>query len=102
MVDILTYALCRGNSGSSSAVIGLSAYEIAKKNGFEGTEEEWLNSLKGQTPYIGDNGNWFIGSFDTGVAAGGQATAQGKLKFGKYEYDGSEDVIVDIYEGEYV
>ena len=26
---------------------GLSAYEIAKKNGFEGTETEWLASLKG-------------------------------------------------------
>lgn len=25
---------------------GLSAYEIAVKNGFEGTEEEWLESLK--------------------------------------------------------
>lgn len=27
---------------------GLSAYEIAVKNGFEGTEEEWLASLKGK------------------------------------------------------
>lgn len=26
---------------------GLSAYEIAVKNGFEGTEQEWLNSLVG-------------------------------------------------------
>lgn len=29
-------------------VDGLSAYEIALKNGFEGTEEEWLASLKGE------------------------------------------------------
>lgn len=27
---------------------GLSAYEIAKKNGFRGTEQEWLTSLKGK------------------------------------------------------
>ena len=27
---------------------GLSAYEIAQQNGFEGTEEEWLASLKGE------------------------------------------------------
>lgn len=27
---------------------GLSAYEVAIKNGFEGTEEEWLESLKGE------------------------------------------------------
>lgn len=26
---------------------GLSAYQIAQKNGYEGTEEEWLESLKG-------------------------------------------------------
>ena len=26
---------------------GLSAYEVAVKNGFEGTEEEWLESLRG-------------------------------------------------------
>lgn len=27
---------------------GLSAYEIALKNGFVGTEEEWLTSLRGE------------------------------------------------------
>jgi hypothetical protein len=27
---------------------GLSAYEIAVENGFEGTEEEWLESLQGE------------------------------------------------------
>ena len=32
---------------------GLSAYEIAKKNGFVGTEQEWLESLKGDD---GENG----------------------------------------------
>lgn len=46
---------------------GKSAYEIALDNGFEGTEQEWLKSLQGQTPYIGENGNWFIGSLDTGI-----------------------------------
>ncbi len=32
---------------------GASAYEIAVKYGFEGTEEEWLESLKGETPVKG-------------------------------------------------
>lgn len=32
---------------------GYSAYEIAVQNGFEGTEEEWLASLKGER---GDQG----------------------------------------------
>ena len=27
---------------------GLSAYEIALKNGFTGTEDEWLTSLRGE------------------------------------------------------
>lgn len=30
----------------SEPVDGLSAYEIAKQNGFEGTEQEWLESIK--------------------------------------------------------
>lgn len=32
---------------------GYSAYEIAVQNGFEGTEEEWLESLNGYTPVRG-------------------------------------------------
>ena len=48
--------------------IGESAYEIALKNGFKGTEKEWLQSL---FPQIGENGNWVIGGIDTGVSADG-------------------------------
>lgn len=33
----------------SCAEDGLSAYEIALQNGFEGTEQEWLASLKGES-----------------------------------------------------
>ena len=38
---------------------GKSAYEIAVENGFNGTEQEWLNSLKGSTTIVnyGDNDN---------------------------------------------
>lgn len=35
---------------------GKSAYEIAVDNGFEGTEEEWLESLKGSDGEDGTNG----------------------------------------------
>ena len=61
-----------GSSGGGSGRDGESAYDIAVRNGFEGTEVEWLESLRGQdgdTPYIGANGNWFIGQTDTGVKA---------------------------------
>lgn len=44
----------------------ITAYDLAVKNGFEGTEKQWLESLK---PKIGDNGHWFIGDTDTGVIA---------------------------------
>lgn len=79
--------------GSAAASVGedlprgKSAYEIAKENGFNGTEAEWLASLKGatgapgasgkngedgKTPYVGDNGNWFVGSDDTGKPSRGE------------------------------
>lgn len=78
--------------GSAAASVGedlprgKSAYEIAKENGFDGTEAEWLASLKGatgaagangkdgengKTPYVGDNGNWYIGTDDTGKPSRG-------------------------------
>ena len=41
----------------AEGVNGLSAYEIAKKHGFEGTEEEWLASLKGEKGDQGDKGD---------------------------------------------
>lgn len=48
---------------------GKSAYEIALDNGFSGSEQDWLESLKGVTPHIGENNHWFIGEIDTGVLA---------------------------------
>ena len=48
---------------------GKSAYEIALDNGFSGSEQDWLESLKGATPHIGENNHWFIGEIDTGVLA---------------------------------
>ena len=42
--------------------------------------EEWLNSIKGdpgETPYIGKNGNWWIGDKDTHVSATGPQGEKG-------------------------
>lgn len=36
----------RGAIGTPKFARGASAYEVAVINGFEGTEEEWLNSMK--------------------------------------------------------
>jgi hypothetical protein len=72
-MDIISFLLARKYVDDSLAGMGslkgLSAYEIAQKNGFTGSEQDWLNSLAGSTPYIGENGNWFTGDIDTGVAA---------------------------------
>ena len=94
---------------------GLSAYEIACDYGFEGTEEEWLDSLHGKdgvdgvdgkdgsdgydgkdghTPYIGYNGNWWIDGDDTGYQAVGEDGKDGADgvdgKDGADGYDGKD------------
>lgn len=46
---------CTGDGGGSGES-GLSAYEIAVKNGFEGTEQEWLDSLQGKDGYTPQKG----------------------------------------------
>ncbi|MCG8397248.1 hypothetical protein LWS67_11840 [Bacillus atrophaeus] len=71
-----------------SIVTGKSAYDIAVDNGFSGTEEEWLASLKGEkgstgaTGAIGDKG-------DTGATgskgATGAAGKNGKDGLSAYE-----------------
>jgi hypothetical protein len=43
---------------------GLSAYEIAVQNGFVGTEQEWLASLKGEDGADGQNGTNGINGVD--------------------------------------
>lgn len=72
-MDITTYILAKkyveDSLAGAGALKGLSAYEIAQRNGFIGSEKSWLESLRGTTPHIGKNGNWFIGDSDTGVIA---------------------------------
>ena len=50
---VLCFASCEELISSlGTSQNGLSAYEIAVKNGFVGTEQEWLESLKGETVYV--------------------------------------------------
>ncbi len=72
-----------------SGTDGESAYELAKQEGYTGTLTEWLASLKGAkgdkgdkgesgiTPTIGANGNWFLGTTDTGKPARGEKGDKG-------------------------
>lgn len=43
------------------------------QNGADG--QDGADGSDGQTPYIGSNGNWWIGNTDTGVSATGQGTS---------------------------
>lgn len=47
-MDLITLALARKGGGGTGTPgkDGLSAYEIAIKNGFEGSEQDWLDSLQ--------------------------------------------------------
>lgn len=61
-------------TGTQVVAYGKSAYVLAVQNGFKGSEEEWLASLKGDpgiTPHIGENGNWWVGDVDTMESAAG-------------------------------
>ena len=55
-MDLITLALARqGSSGTGTpGKDGLSAYEIAKKDGFTGTEQEWLESLHASVEFLSD------------------------------------------------
>lgn len=90
-----TYSDLKGDTGED----GLSAYEIWIEEGNTGTEQDYLDSLKGadgergedgDTPSINPDGNWEIGGEDTGVPAEGQAGEPG-LTCRKYELDIEED-----------
>lgn len=51
LMDLITIAylknlIAQESGGSVPGPAGKSAYEIAVDNGFEGTQKEWLDSLK--------------------------------------------------------
>ena len=51
-----------------SSVNGLTAYQLYLISTTDDpvlSLSEWISSLNGLTPYIGDNGNWWIGTLAT-------------------------------------
>lgn len=54
--EVLSYQEWLDSVRGAAGEDGKSAYEIAVENGFEGTEEEWLASLKGQDGKDGADG----------------------------------------------
>ena len=82
---------------------GKSAYEIAVEHGFEGSEEEWLKSLKGAKGDCGSNGqdgsNWFVGnSFPVKAKNGDFFFYQTTSVL--YKYENNSWQVVGILKGE--
>ena len=83
---LLTSSLVSCNKKSDYNEEIYRIYQSAKEDGYQGTYEEWLESIKGEkgdkgedgkdgsTPLItiGNNGNWFINGVDSGVKARGE------------------------------
>lgn len=47
-IDALNTTFCSAKyTGTRVVAYGMSAYDLAVKNGFEGSEEDWLESIKG-------------------------------------------------------
>lgn len=79
------------------------------------TYEEWLASVRGSTgedgltPYIGENGNWWIGTTDTGVVASGadgigiasvdKISSEGKTDHYRITFTDGTDVAFDVTNG---
>jgi hypothetical protein len=92
-IDALNTTYCEATyCGTQVVAFGKSAYVLAVEHGFKGSEEEWLASIKGDqgiqgiqgdSPYIGSNGNWWVGYTDTGVNVL-------KIATGNYTGDGNE------------
>ena len=78
----LLLSACNNNSNTKnySNDQRFKIYQLALADGYSGTYEEWLASIKGtdgkdgHSPVItiGENGNWFIDGVDTGVKAQGE------------------------------
>lgn len=79
---------------------GLSAYELAKENGFVGTLAEWLESLKGLPGKDGENGHDGRDGADGEPGADGQSAYEIALAHGfigtEQEWLGSLNAVVDL------
>lgn len=78
-----TFTVTNGMDGASGKNLTIKSIALKSSEGLidtyvitysDGSKFEFVvtNGADGQTPYIGDNGNWWIGDTDTGVIADGE------------------------------
>lgn len=75
LITIIALASC------VNAPTGSSAYEIAVRNGFTGSESEWLESLKGMSAYETAVKNGFVGSESEWLASLTNNTVENSYSF---------------------
>lgn len=100
IVTILILSVCVFAACGDISVTGMSAYDIAVKNGFTGTEKEWLASLKGsdsgKSAYEIAVDNGFDGS-ETEWLASLKGADGNDGKNGTNGKDGQDVSIEDVY-----
>lgn len=85
LILLLIFALLGINFLGTSDAIGTNAnmdfpYIGENGNWYVGGEDTGI-SAQGESPYIGDNGNWFIGDVDTGISASGEQGEDGSVPY---------------------
>ena len=86
-VDTYTITLTNGTTYTFTVTNGTNGTDgkdgVDGKDGINGTNgvdgKDGANGTDGQTPYIGENGNWWIGDTDTGVKAAGDDGKDGAI-----------------------
>ena len=86
-VDTYTITLTNGTTYTFTVTNGTNGTDgkdgVDGKDGTNGTNgvdgKDGANGADGQTPYIGENGNWWIGDTDTGVKAAGDDGKDGAI-----------------------
>lgn len=97
----ITFAYTLDDGTQQTSILDvLDTYGIALKNGFTGTEKEWIESLKGsngKTPdiRINANGNWLINGIDTNVNAKGEKGETGSGFKVTKQYQSISDMVSD-------
>ncbi len=109
ILSLIFFTACAGKDGKDgkkgmNGENGKSAYELALENGYQGTLEEWLVSIKGEhgeVPSVKD-GYWWVDGENTGVLASGKDGLSAYELYLKQnsDYKGSEDQwIADLVSG---
>ena len=84
---------------------GKSAYELYQDAAYAAgetpmTQAQWLASLSGVTPHVGENGNWYLGSVDTGVKAAGTNGTNGVGVAGVAMSEDGKSLVVSFTSGD--